>query len=149
MKEITNVMINDFKIMKLGMDFMGYEVKKKESLSFHHLVIARRHCKTLQIPSEGYLYWNGSILTQDSRHGESDSHDYLHLIESKDPEIFYEITSEMIDENIKGKLDIDNLRRIHDLLLYFEREHDHDTSKKGKLLIKREFVTRRVPLNKL
>ena len=55
----------------------------------------------------------------------------------------------MIDENIKGRLDIDNLKRIHDLLLYFEREHDHDTLKKGKLLIKREFVTGRVPLSKL
>ena len=74
------------------------------------------------------------------------SHDYAHLIQKIDPEIFYLITSEMIDENIKGRLDTDNLKRIHDLLLYFEREHDHDTSKKGKLLIKREFVTGRVNL---
>ena len=139
MREVTNLMVNDFKIMKLGMDFMGYHVNRKQDLSFHHLIIQRRHCKEAGL-GEGYLYWNGAILRQNT------SHDYLHLIENIDPDIFYELTSEMIDENIKGRLDIDNLKRIHDLLLYFEREHDHDTSKKGKLLIKREFVTGRVNL---
>ena len=139
MKEITKIMVNDFKIMKLGMDFMGYHVNRKQDLSYHHLIIPRRHCKEAGL-GEGYLYWNGAILRQNT------SHDYLHTIEKIDPDIFYELTSEMIDENIKGRLDIDNLKRIHDLLLYFEREHDHDTSKKGKLLIKREFVTGRVNL---
>lgn len=139
MKEITKIMVNDFKIMKLGMDFMGYRVNRKQDLSYHHLIIPRRHCKEAGL-GEGYLYWNGAILRQNT------SHDYLHIIEKIDPDIFYELTSEMIDENIKGRLDIDNLKRIHDLLLYFEREHDHDTSKKGKLLIKREFVTGRVNL---
>ena len=139
MKEITEIMVNDFKIMKLGMDFMGYHVNRKQDLSYHHLIIPRRHCKESGL-AEGYLYWNGAILRQNT------SHDYLHIIEKIDPDIFYELTSEMIDENIKGRLDIDNLKRIHDLLLYFEREHDHDTSKKGKLLIKREFVTGRVNL---
>ena len=139
MKEITKIMVNDFKIMKLGMDFMGYRVNRKQDLSYHHLIIPRRHCKEAGL-GEGYLYWTGAILRQNT------SHDYLHIIEKIDPDIFYELTSEMIDENIKGRLDIDNLKRIHDLLLYFEREHDHDTSKKGKLLIKREFVTGRVNL---
>ena len=139
MKEITKIMINDFKIMKLGYDFLGYKVNRKQDLSFHHLIIQRRHCKEAGL-GEGYLYWNGAILRQDT------SHAYVHVIEKIDPEIFYELTSEMIDENIKGRLDIDNLKRIHDLLLYFEREHDHDISKKGKLLIKREFVTGRVNL---
>lgn len=138
--QITSLMINEFKIMKLGIDFMGYQVTRKEQLSFHHLIVAHRDCKLMNIPADGYLRWNGAILRQNT------SHDYLHLIEAKDPEIFYELTSEMIDENIKGRLDIDNLKRIHDLLLCFEREHDHDTSKKGKLLIKREFVTGRVNL---
>ena len=140
MREVTKLMVNDFKIMKLGYDFLGYKVTRKEQLSFHHLIIAHKDCKTLHVPSEGYVYWNGAMLRQNT------SHDYAHLIQKIDPEIFYLITSEMIDENIKGRLDIDNLKRIHDLLLYFEREHDHDTSKKGKLLIKREFVTGRVNL---
>ncbi len=142
MREVTKLMIKDFKIMKLGYDFLGYKVNRKQDLSYHHLIIPRRHCKEAGL-GEGYLYWNGAILRQNT------SHDYLHIIEKIDPDIFYELTSEMIDENIKGRLDIDNLKRIHDLLLYFEREHDHDTSKKGKLLIKREFVTTRIPLNKI
>ena len=139
MREVTKLMVNDFKIMKLGYDFLGYKVNRKQDLSFHHLIIPRRHCKEAGL-GEGYLYWNGAILRQNT------SHDYLHIIEKIDSDIFYELTSEMIDENIKGRLDIDNLKRIHDLLLYFEREHDHDTSKKGKLLIKREFVIGRVNL---
>ena len=139
MREVTKLMVNDFKIMKLGYDFLGYKVNRKQDLSYHHLIIPRRHGKEAGL-GDGYLYWNGAILRQNT------SHDYLHLIENIDPDIFYELTSEMIDENIKGRLDIDNLKRIHDLLLYFEREHDHDTSKKGKLLIKREFVTGRVNL---
>ena len=139
MREITEKMIKDFKIMKLGFDFMGYKVDKKQSLSFHHLIIPHRESRNYGI-GDGYLYWNGAILRQNT------SHDYLHIIEAKDYDLFLEITSEMIDENIKGKIDIDNLKRIRDLLLYFEREHDHDTSKKGKLLIKREFVTGRVNL---
>ena len=139
MREVTKLMIKDFKIMKLGYDFMGYKVNRTKDLSFHHLIIPHRESKAYGI-GEGYLYWNGAILRQNT------SHDYLHTIEKIDPDIFYELTSEMIDENIKGRLDIDNLKRIHDLLLYFEREHDHDTSKKGKLLIKREFVTGRVNL---
>lgn len=142
MREVTKLMIKDFKIMKLGYDFMGYKVNRTKDLSFHHLIIPHRESKAYGL-GEGYLYWNGAILRQNT------SHDYLHIIEKIDPEIFYELTSEMIDENIKGRLDIDNLKRIHDLLLYFEREHDHDRTKKGKLLIKREFVTTRIPLNKI
>ena len=118
---------------------MGYKVDKKQSLSFHHLIIPHRESRNYGI-GEGYLYWNGAILRQNT------SHDYLHIIEKIDSDIFYELTSEMVDENVKGSLDIDNLKRIHDLLLYFEREHDHDYTKKGKLLIKREYVEGRVIL---
>ena len=135
MREITKVMINQFKIMKLGYDFMGYTVDKKSSLSFHHLIIPRRNCKEYGI-GEGYLFWNGAILRQDT------SHDYLHLIEAKDYDMFMAITSEMIDENIKGQLDINNLRKIHDILTCFEREHCSDRSKKGRLLIKDSYLKR-------
>ena len=42
MKEITKLMINEFKLRQLGYDFMGYRLKRRESLSFHHLIIANR-----------------------------------------------------------------------------------------------------------
>ena len=80
MKEITKIMVNDFKIMKLGMDFMGYHVNRKQDLSYHHLIIPRRHCKEAGL-GEGYLYWNGAILRQNT------SHDYLHIIENIKKEI--------------------------------------------------------------
>lgn len=117
------------------MDFMGYEVKKKESLSFHHLIIPHRDCKLYGL-GEGYLYWNGAILNQLT------SHDYLHLIERIDYDIFLAITSEMIDENVKGYLDIENIRYIDDCLTFFEREHCSDRNKKGKILIKEEYTKR-------
>lgn len=134
MKQITQEMIKEYKLKKI--DFMGYDIKQKQDLSFHHLIVARRNCKQFGL-GEGYYKWNGAILVQNT------SHNYLHLIEKTDPEIFYYLTSEMIDENLKGKLDLQNLRAIRDLLLYFEREHDHKTDKHGKLLIKREYIHNR------
>jgi hypothetical protein len=129
MKEITNLMIREFNINKLGYDFMGYSLQKGDIYTFHHLIIpARKGGK--------YERWNGAILC-----GET-SHPYLHLIESKDYDMFTYITSEMIDMNIKGYLDIDNLRRIHDLLRQFEREYAGAKGKKGKALIKRDYRDR-------
>lgn len=138
MKTITKLMYDEFNIRRLKIDFCGYQVKRKDSISFHHLIIARKDCKQLHVPCEGYVRWNGALLVQET------SHEYLHVIEHIDPEIFYRITSEMIDENIKGKIDIENLRKINDLLLFFEKEHCSDRSKKGKILIKEEYMKRAV-----
>lgn len=134
MKEITRQMIKIYNIKDF--DFMGYDIKRKESLSFHHLIVAKRNCHKERL-GNGYYIWNGAILVQDT------SHSYLHLIEHYDYEIFYRITSEMIDQNIKGKLDIENLRQIKDLLLYFEQEYEHEKNKKNKLLIKRDYLENR------
>ena len=137
MREVTKLMIKDFRIMKLGYDFMGYQVKRKESLSYHHLIVPRRLCGQKGL-GEGYLVWNGAILVQSS------SHDYLHVVESRDYDRFLAITSEMIDENIKGYLDIDNLRRIADILRSFEKEYCSARTKKGKILIREEFIKGRM-----
>lgn len=143
MKYVTKLMVNEFKIRNLKMDFMGYEVERKDSLSFHHLIVPHRDCKELGL-GEGYLRWNGAILTQNNGYKGSNSHDYLHIIEEYDPEIFYLITSEMIDENIKGRLDRDNLLRIKALLEYFEREYSNKRTKNGNLIVKEEYVLKRV-----
>ena len=139
MREVTKTMIKDFKIMKLGYDFLGYKVNRAQDLSFHHLIIPHRESKAYGI-GEGYLYWNGAILNGGT------SHPYLHIVESKDEERFLAITSEMIDENLLGRLDIQSLRRIRDILEGFEREHSGDTTSKGKQLIKEEFVRSRLKL---
>lgn len=133
MKSITKLMINEFKIMQLGFDFMGYRVEKQNSLSFHHLIVPRRKCNEKKI-GNGYLFWNGAILNQLT------SHDYLHLIENKDYDMFIAITNEMIKQNIKGYLDKDNLLKIKDILEQFEKEHCFDRSKKGDFIIKSEYI---------
>lgn len=135
MREVTKEMIQDYKIRKLGYDFMGYAVNSRSPLSFHHLIIAHRNSRKMGI-GEGYLRWNGAILVQNT------SHDYLHVIERLDDDIFFLITSEMIEENMRGKLDVDSIRRIHGLLDYFEREHINDRNSKGKRLIKDLYVNR-------
>lgn len=135
MKAITQEMIQIFHINKLGYDMMGYTFKRAGDLSYHHLVIPRRLGGKETID-------NGAILKQ------STSHDYLHIIEKIDPETFYAITSELIDENLLRRIEYNNLKRIHDMLLYFEREHDRDTTKKGNYIIKPEFINERIPILK-
>lgn len=134
MKEITRLMVKEFNLKKLGCDFMGFRLNRGDIYTYHHLIVPHRHCKEMGL-GEGYTRQNGAILF-------TTSHEYLHLIESKDLEIFNLITSEMIDENIKGYLDTYNLMKINDLLNCFEREHEHDRSKKGKILIKKEYYNR-------
>lgn len=133
MKQITQEMIEVFRIKQLGFDMMGYTFKRQGDLSYHHLIIPKRNGGPM-------TFNNGAILKQNT------SHDYLHLIERIDPELFYAITSELIDENIMRKIEMQNLKNIRDMLLYFEREHDHKYTKKGNLLIKREYVDERIPL---
>lgn len=121
-------MIREFKIKELGYDFMGYHLNKNDTLTYHHLIIPKKeHGKITRA--------NGAIIQRIP-------HDYLHLIQNKDEDIFYYLSSEMIDMNIKGYLDIKNIRNINDVLCLFEREHCSDRNKKGKLLIKEEYTHR-------
>ena len=133
MKQITKEMIKTFHINKLGYDMMGYTFKRKGDLSYHHLIIPRRK-------GGKETFENGDILRQNT------SHDYLHAIERLDPEIFYAITSELIDENVLRQIEYNNLKRIHDMLLYFEKEHCGDRTKKGHPVIKPEYVYARIPI---
>ncbi len=132
MKEVTKLMIEEFKLKELGMDFMGFHLNKGDIYSFHHLIVPNRN-------GGAYARWNGAILNGKT------SHPYLHVIEAKDYDMFCYITSEMIDMNVKGYLDIENLRNIDEVLRQFEREHCGDRTKKGKVLIKEEY-TRRIKL---
>lgn len=129
MKEITKLMYKKYALNKLKYDFMGYQFTKPDQLSYHHLIIPRRMNGPMTIE-------NGAILRQDT------SHDYLHIVERIDYDMFCAITSEMIDENIKGYLDIENLKAIDDILRQFEREYCGLTTKKGRPLIKEEYTRR-------
>lgn len=137
MREVTGKMIKDFRIMENNFDFMSYKVDRIQSLSFHHLIIPHRESRKYGI-GDGYVYWNGSILRQNT------SHDYLHTIEIYDYDAFLAITSEMIDMKNKGYLDKENLLYIRSVLESFEREHCSYRTSKGKPLIKKEFIEGRV-----
>lgn len=139
MKEITREMIREFKLKQLGYDFMSYQFIKTGELSFHHLIVPHRDCKSYGL-GEGYAFWNGAILNQ------STSHDYLHAIERIDPDIFAYITSEMIDENAMRQIRIENLKRIRSALLSFEAEHCSDRTKSGAYVIKPVYVDKRIKL---
>lgn len=136
MKQVTKLLINDFKIKQLGYDFMGYSLQKDSILSFHHLILSKEYCKKAKL-GKGYWYWNGVILNQEN------SHEYLHLIQRYDDELFRYITSEMIDMKIKGYLDKQNLIAIGQILDYFEYLHIEDKDDKGKYLIKEQYLDRK------
>lgn len=139
MKEITKEMIRIFQMKQLGYDFMGYNFIKTGQLSFHHLIVPHRDCKSYGL-GEGYAFWNGAILVQ------STAHDYLHVIERIDPDIFAYITSEMVDENAMRQIRIENLKRIREALLSFEAEHCSDRTKSGAHVIKPIYVRDRTKL---
>jgi hypothetical protein len=128
LKEVTRLMINEFKIQELGHDFMGYSLQKGDIYTFHHLIVPNRH-------GGPYARWNGAILF-------STPHQYLHTIENVDDKYFYYLTSEMVDINVKGFLDERNIDAIHDILCEFEHKYDKMYSKKGKRLIKPEYLHR-------
>lgn len=137
MQEVTKLMIKDFNIRKLGYDFMGYNVNRNSSLSFHHLIVPKRDCRKYGL-GEGYQYFNGCVLVQET------SHDYLHLIQKYDEVTFERITLQMIEEKAKGYLDKKNLMQIKELLLDFEDRHKGLYTSKGKQLIKSSYISDRV-----
>lgn len=105
---------------------MGFSLQKDQPLEFHHLIVPKRHCKRLE--ENGYLYWNGAILCRDS-------HSLLHKIEMYDRELFLLITKEMVEENLKGRLDPENQRAILELLKIFIEDYKEVRSAKGKPIV--------------
>ena len=136
MRDITKLMILKYNLLELK--FMGYEFNAEKELSFHHLIVPHRLCGVQHIENDGYVEWNGAVLKQ------STSHNYLHVIERYDRDMFDAITYEMVQENQKGYLDLKNILYIDDILKKFEREYCGARAKNGKPLIKEEYVRRRI-----
>lgn len=129
-------MVNEFRLKELKADMMGYKVTRSNDYSFHHLLIPKRDCRKERIPSDGYVEWNGAILSTRS------AHPYLHIIERFDRSKFEYITKELKSINEKGYVDVDNLRRIYDKLLVFEQKYGGEYTRKGKKIIKDAFKER-------
>lgn len=128
-------MIKRYALKSLKYDFMAYPFNDEKQLSFHHLIIPKRLSEKAGI-GDGYVMWNGAILVQNT------SHNYLHIIEQYDRDMFLAITREMIKENKKGYLDIENLKRIDDILKQFEKEYCNVRTRKGTYIIKEEYTKR-------
>lgn len=127
MKYITELIINEYRLKNI--DFMGY-VFNKSNASYHHLIIPKRFGgkETLE---------NGVVLNSKT------SHPYLHIIESYDKDRFKAITEAMVREKELGRIDIKELERIDDILKGFEKDNKDNTTRKGKILIKEQYINGR------
>ena len=132
-KEIVDMMIHIYDLDVLKYDFMGYTFKNEKHLSYHHLLIPARCGGPITIE-------NGALLVRKT------AHDYLHRIERYDKDVFDDITEEMHKENINRKIEIYNLRRIRQMLEYFEKEHSGTCNKKGKPIIQERYIRERIKL---
>lgn len=125
-----------YKIHILGYDMMGYTVEDIEDLSYHHLLVPKRY-------GGPEAFWNGAVLNRLT------SHDYLHLIEKFEPDMFYAITKELNEERKAKAIKLENLKRIREILLQFEQEHRYEHTEHGKLIVREDFIDKRVNLDEI
>lgn len=55
MKPVTREMVKMYELRKLGFDFMGYNIHKINDVSFHHLIVPKRDCKSRGFGDGYYL----------------------------------------------------------------------------------------------
>lgn len=124
MKSITNLMI--IKWNMTNQCWMGYEVKRDNPFTFHHL---RKKCHNGKLEIN-----NGAILTRNA-------HEYLHIIESRDLDMYEYINAILKEINIQGYMPIERqLKAIDSILNQFAREHCGDRARNGNLLIKERYL---------
>lgn len=125
MKDLTRAMAKEYRTR--GNDWMGYTIQSINQLSYHHI----------QKKEDGgpFTWDNGALLRRDT------AHEYLHIIEYKDLEIYDYINGILKQINTQGyKPTKEELIAIRDVLLSFEREHCSDRNSKGKILIKSKYI---------
>lgn len=125
MKNITRLMIDIYHLDDYC--FMGYTLNKHAT--FHHLVKKENGGKE--------IIQNGAVLNPIA-------HEYLHIIECKDYDIFNYINVILLKENQQGFVSIQDIRTIDQLLKIFEKEYAKATTSKGKRLIKKEYIEGRI-----
>lgn len=126
MKNITKIMIDQYNVQKI--DWMGYKLNKDNPYTYHHLIKRENGGKE--------IIENGAILTRIA-------HEYLHKIECKDIELYNYINNVLKQINEQGFGPLKRqLLAIDFILRQFEKEHFGDSTKKGKVLIKNEYLKR-------
>lgn len=133
MKRKLRRMMLVYKIHILRYDMMGYTIDSIEDLSYHHLLVPKRF-------GGPESFWNGAILNRTT------AHDYLHMIEKIEPDMFYAITKELNEEKKAKAIRLENLKRIREVLLEFESVYRYRHTEHGKIIIRDEFIEKRIDL---
>ena len=126
MKSVTNLMINEYGVRRVC--FMGYKVSKDNPYTFHHLK-KKEHGGKEDLK-------NGAILTDIA-------HKYLHIIESRDKELYDLLNNVLWQINEQGFAPLKRqLLAIDFILRQFEEKYKNQTNSKGKQLIKNKYFKR-------
>lgn len=133
MSRLRERLYKDYKLEELGYDFMGYEFSSKKELSTHHIIPRHTNGQTKKN--------NLCILNRNT------SHNYIHLIEDIDYKIFLQVSKYLMEQVKNGKIGIDELKRIDELLCFFEDKYKKEVSRNGLLLIKDSYKTKRITKN--
>ena len=126
MREKLRIMINQYNIHKI--DWMGYKLCKDNPYTYHHL---QKKCN-----GGKETIANGAILTKTG-------HEYLHIVESRDMELYNYINNVLKQINEQGFMPLERqLLAIDAMLKMFEKDHRYDRTKSNKRLIKENYLKR-------
>ena len=132
MSRLRERLYKDYDLENKVFDFMGYTFGSKKDLSTHHILPRHSGGKTQKD--------NLCVLNRFT------SHNYIHLIEDYDKKVFLQISSHLLKQVSLGKIDIDEIREIRDLLEFFEFKYRNEEARNGERLIKPEFKEKRIIL---
>lgn len=128
MSRLRERLYKDFKLEEYGFDFMGYEFKSKKDLSTHHIIPRHSGGQTKKD--------NLCVLNRNT------SHNYIHIIEDYDYKTFLQISKLLFEQVKKGKISVDQIQHINELLCFFEDKFKNEEAKNGLILIKPEYKER-------
>lgn len=133
MSRLRERLYKEYNVGELGYDFMGYEYGDKRELSTHHIIPKHNGGQTKK--------HNLCVLNRFT------SHNYIHLIEDYDYKVFLQVSRELMIQVKQGKIDIEQLRNIDELLQFFEYKFRDETDRNGDLIIKPEYKEKRIIKN--
>lgn len=127
MKEIVRQMIEIFHMDNI--DWLGYELQDGDTFNFHHILDKNKGGRE--------IIDNGAVLINNT------SHQYLHVIEYKDFDMYLYLSNILLSINNQRTMpNKQQMLAIESLLQQFEREHCSDVNAKGKPLIRERYLKR-------
>lgn len=130
MSRLRERLYKEYKLEEVGYDFLGYTFESKKELSTHHIIPKHSGGQTKKN--------NLCILTRDT------AHNYIHLIEDYDYKIFLQVSKQLMEQVKNGSIGLDEIKRIDELLMFFEDKYKNEEARNGELLIKPEYKTKRI-----